>query len=36
MLVRMTNREDLDQTASSDLDLGLHCLSWPFGHTKSV
>ena len=28
MLVRITNSEDTDQTAS---DLGLHCLSRPFG-----
>ena len=33
MLVRIANREDPDQTASSDekqSDLGLHCLSMPF------
>ena len=28
MAVRIANREDPDQTASSDLDL--HCLSMPF------
>ena len=31
MLVRITNREDLDQS-----DLGLHCLSKPFCQTTSV
>ena len=31
MLVRIANREDSDQTASSDQsDLGLLCLSRPF------
>ena len=31
MLVRLANREDPDQTASSEaVDLGLHCLSKPF------
>ena len=27
MLVRIANREDTDQTASKQSDLGLHCLS---------
>ena len=31
MLVRIANREDLDQTATSDTaDFGLHCLSRHF------
>ena len=34
MLVRITNREDPDQTASSDL--GLPCLSRPFWQATSV
>ena len=30
MLVRIANREDPDQIASSEaIDPGLHCLSWP-------
>ena len=33
MLVRISNRQDPDQTASSkQSDLGLHCLSWRFWH----
>ena len=36
MLVRITNRENPDQTASSEEDLGLHCLSWPFWQATSV
>ena len=35
MLVRIANREDPDQTASSP-DLGLHCLSRPFYQAISV
>ena len=31
---RIANREDPDQTASSDL--GLHCLSRPFGQATSI
>ena len=45
MFVRIANREDPDQTASSDLirlllqkqpDLDLRCLFRPFQHTNSV
>ena len=39
MLVRIANREDPDQTASSEekqSDLGLSCLSRPFWQTTSV
>ena len=31
LLVRLTNSEDPDQTASKQSDLGLHCLSRLFG-----
>ena len=34
MLLRIANRENPDQTASSDL--GLHCLSSPFWQANSV
>ena len=27
LLVRLANREDPEETASADYDLGLHCLS---------
>ena len=30
MLVRIAKREDPDQTASSDIDLGLYCFTRPF------
>ena len=39
MLVRIANREDPDQTASSDekqSDMGLHCLSMPFLQTTLI
>ena len=38
LLVRIANREDLDQTASSEMQsvLGLHCLSRPFWQAISV
>ena len=36
MLARIANREDPDQTASSQQsDLGLHCLSRPFWQATS-
>ena len=34
MLIRIANREDPVQTASSDL--GLHCLSRPFWQAASI
>ena len=38
LLVRIANREDPDQTASSEMQsvLGLHCLSRPFWQAISV
>ena len=36
MLIRIANREDFDQTASSQSDLGLPCLSGLFWQTTSV
>ena len=40
MLVRMENKEDTDQTASSEVqkqsDIGLHCLSSPFWQALNV
>ena len=36
MLVRIANREDSDQTASSEADLGLHCLSRHFLEVTSA
>ena len=36
MLVRITNRENPDQTAEKQSDLGLRCLSRPFWQATSV
>ena len=36
MLLRITNREDPDQTASKQSDQGLHCLSRPFLQATTV
>ena len=36
MLARIANREDPDQTALEQSDLGLHCLSRSFWQATSV
>ena len=36
ILVRKANRENSDQTASLESDLGLHCLSRPFLQATGV